>query len=277
MENIILPSNVEITKGKEANQAIFTVSPCYYSYGITLGNALRRVLLSSLPGAAVTSLKIKGTDHEFSAIPHVLEDVIEIILNFKQLRLKVFSDEPVKLFLKVQGERKVTAKDISKSADVEIANPELHLATLTNKKADFDVEITVEQGRGYITTEMREGRDLEVGEISIDSIFTPVKNVGFSTENVRVGQITNYDKLILDITTDGTVTPQDAFEQAVQILLDHFNLLLEKISKKTIAPKKKKSDKKEESKEVKKKPKKKIIKKATKKKKSVDLTDKEDK
>jgi len=276
MENIILPSNIEITKGKEANQAIFTISPCYYGYGVTLGNALRRVLLSSLPGAAVTSLKIKGTDHEFSAIPHVLEDVIEIILNFKQLRLKVFSDEPVKLSLRVQGEKKVTAKDISKSADVEIANPELHLATLTNKKADFDIEIIVEQGRGYITTEMREDQDLEVGQISIDSIFTPVKNVGFNTENIRVGQITNYDKLILDITTDGTITPQDAFEQAVQILLDHFNLLLEKVTIKSTNKKKTKKDTGEIKKEKSKK-KKVAAKKTGTKKKSVNPSGKKDK
>lgn len=229
MENIILPTNVEVTKGKEANQAIFTIYPAYYGYGMTLGNALRRVLLSSLPGAAVSSIKIKGVDHEFSTIPHVLEDVIEIILNLKQLRLKVFGEEPIKLALKVGGEKEVTAKDISKSSDVEIINSDLHIATLTNKDADLDMEITVEQGRGYVTTEMRENRDLVVGEIAIDSIFTPVKKVGFKTENTRVGKITNYDKLVMDITTDGTVTPEEALKQAVQILLDHFNFLLEKV------------------------------------------------
>jgi DNA-directed RNA polymerase subunit alpha len=228
MEPIILPSKIEIKKGKLENEAIVTVEPCYYGYGTTLGNALRRVILSSLPGAAVTAVKIKGVQHEFSTIPHVKEDVVEILLNLKQLRMKVFSAEPVRLILKTKGEKEVTAKDIEKSADVEIINKDLHIAEMTNKNADLEMEIFVSQGRGYVPVEAREKEKLELGAIAVDSIFAPIKNIGYKVENVRVGDITNYDKLILNIETDGTITPEDALEQGVNLLIDHFNLLLGK-------------------------------------------------
>lgn len=227
MEPIILPSKIEIKKGKLPNEAVITVEPCYYGYGTTLGNALRRVILSSLPGAAVTAVKIKGVQHEFSTIPHVKEDVIEIILNLKQLRMRVYSAEPVRLILKAKGEREVKAKDIEKSSDVEIVNPDLHIANLTHKNADLEMEIFVSQGRGYVPVEAREKEKLEVGMIAVDSIFTPIKNIGYKVENVRVGDITNYDKLILNIETDGTITPEEALKQAAQILINHFNLFLE--------------------------------------------------
>ncbi len=230
MEKIILPSKVDIKTEKDPNKAVITIEPCYYGFGMTLGNALRRVLLSSIAGAAVTALKFKGATHEFSTLPHVKEDILEIVLNFKQLRLRVFNDQPVTLRLKASGETKVTAGDIETTSDVEIVNKNLHLATLTNKDAELDIEITVNQGRGYVTTESREDENLDLGTIAVDSIFTPVKNVGYQTENVRVGQITNYDKLILTLETDGTVSPADAFKQAVQILMDHFELLLAKIN-----------------------------------------------
>lgn len=228
MEPIILPSKIEIKKGKLENEAVITVEPCYYGYGTTLGNALRRVILSSLPGAAVTAVKIKGVQHEFSAIPHVKEDVIEILLNLKQLRMKVFSTEPVRLVLKAKGEKEVTAKDIEKSADVEIINKDLHLAEMTNKNAELEMEIFVSQGRGYVPVEAREKEKLELGAIAVDSIFAPIKNIGYKVENVRVGDITNYDKLILNIETDGTISPEDALEYGVHLLIDHFNLFLGK-------------------------------------------------
>ncbi len=227
MEPIILPSKIEIKKGKLPNEAVITVEPCYYGYGTTLGNALRRVILSSLPGAAVTAVKIKGVQHEFSAIPHVKEDVIEIILNLKQLRMKVYSTEPVRLTLKVKGEREVKAKDIEKSSDVDIVNPDLHIATLTNKNADLEMEIFVSQGRGYVPVEAKEKEKLEVGMIAIDSIFTPIRNIGYRVENVRVGDITNYDRLILDIETDGTITPEEALRQGAELLINHFKLFIE--------------------------------------------------
>lgn len=226
MEPIILPSKIEIKKGKQSNTATVTVEPCYYGYGTTLGNALRRVILSSLPGAAVTAVKIKGVQHEFSTIPHTKEDVVEILLNLKQIRLKVFSTETVRLTLKVKGEKEVTAADIDKSADVEIVNKDVHIATLTNKNAELEMEIFVSQGRGFLPVEAREKEKLELGAIAIDAIFAPIKNIGYKVENVRVGDITNYDRLILDIETDGTITPEEALKQGVQILIDHFDLFL---------------------------------------------------
>jgi DNA-directed RNA polymerase subunit alpha len=243
MESIILPSKIEIKKGKQSNTATVTVEPCYYGYGTTLGNALRRVILSSLPGAAVTAVKIKGVQHEFSTIPHTKEDVVEILLNLKQIRLKVFSTETVRLTLKVKGEKEVTAADIDKSADVEVINKDAHIATLTNKNAELEMEIFVSQGRGFLPVEAREKEKLELGAIAIDAIFAPIKNIGYKVENVRVGDITNYDRLILDIETDGTITPEEALKQGVQILIDHFNLFL-------IGTKAQKTEVKEESIEV---------------------------
>ncbi len=238
MEPIILPSKIEIKKGKNPNEATITVEPCYYGYGTTLGNAIRRVILSSLPGAAATAIKIKGVQHEFSTIPHVKEDVVEILLNLKQLRLKVFSTEPVRLVLKAKGEKEATADDILESSDVEIINKDLHIATLTNKNADLEMEIFVSQGRGFLPVEAREKEKLELGAIAIDSIFSPIKNIGYKVENVRVGDITNYDRLVLDIETDGTITPEDALKQSVQILIDHFNLFLTGPGKEVEAEKK---------------------------------------
>ena len=230
MESVILSSKIEIREGKTPNEGIITIEPCYYGYGITLGNALRRVLLSSLPGAAVTAVKIKGIQHEFSTIPHVKEDVVEIILNLKQLRLKVFTPETVRLHLLAKGTKKVKAKDIDKNANVEIVNQDLHIATLTSPDAELEMEIFVNQGRGYVPTEARSKEKLEIGTIAVDAIYTPIRNVGIKVEPVRVGQVTDYDKLILSIETDGTITPKEAFYQATQILIDYFNLILKGIT-----------------------------------------------
>lgn len=226
MEDILLPSKIELTPGEDDRKATFVVEPCFHGYGTTLGNALRRVMLSSLPGAAVTAIKIKGAQHEFSGIPGVKEDVLEITLNFKALRMRVFTDEPVRLVLKSKGDGVVTAADIEKTSDVEIVNPDLHIATLTDKKAELDMEIFVSKGRGYMPVEERSKEKLELGMIAIDAVFSPIKDVGYRVENVRVGQITNYDKLIMTIETDGTITPDAAVDQSVKILLDHFNLVM---------------------------------------------------
>jgi DNA-directed RNA polymerase subunit alpha len=226
MEDILLPSKIEITPGETENQAALTVAPCWHGYGTTLGNALRRVLLSSLPGAAVTAVKIKGIQHEFMAIPGVKEDVLEVILNLKQMRMKCHSSEPVRLKLSAKGGKEVKAKDIEANADVEIANPDLVIATLADKKAELEMEIVVGRGRGFVATEEREKEKGEIGMIAIDALYSPVKDVGYHVENVRVGEITNYDKLIMDITTDGTITPAEAVDQSVSILLDHFNAIL---------------------------------------------------
>lgn len=225
MEDILLPSKIEIRSGERENESVLVMEPFFHGYGHTVGNALRRVLLSSLTGAAVTAVKIKGASHEFQAIPDVKEDVLEIILNLKQLRMKVFSDEPVKLRLHAKGEKKVTAKDIEKNSDVEIMSGSLHIATLTSKDADLEMEITVAKGRGYVPTEER-GKDRgELGVIAVDALYSPIRSVGYKVEDVRVGQITNYDKLTLTIETDGTVDAEEAIRQSAKILIDHFALL----------------------------------------------------
>jgi len=245
MEKISLPSKIEIKKGEKENEAIISIQPCHPGYGTTLGNALRRILLSSLPGAAVLAFKVKGVSHEFSSLPYVKEDGVEIALNLKQLRLKVFSDQPVKLELKAKGDKQVKAKDIKTTSDVEVVSPDLLIATLTNKDAELDMEILVSQGMGYVPTEVREKEDLEVGMIAIDSIFTPIKSVGFQVESVRVGQMTNFENLILTIETDGSITPQEALSQANQILIDHFSFIAEQVQT-SAKPKKNKEEKDED-------------------------------
>ncbi|HTM68257.1 MAG TPA: DNA-directed RNA polymerase subunit alpha [Candidatus Binatia bacterium] len=236
MEEILLPSKIELTPGKDERHATLTVEPCWHGYGTTLGNALRRVMLSSLPGAAVTAVKIKGASHEFAGVPGVQEDVLELMLNLKMLRMRLFTDEPVRLTLKVKGEKEVTAADIEGMSDVEIVNPDLHLATLTDKKAELEMEIFVGRGRGYVPVEERSKEKPELGMIAVDAVYSPVREVGWKVENVRVGQITNFDKLIMDIETDGTITPQEALDQSLRIILDHFNLMLSRDAAPAEAP-----------------------------------------
>lgn len=225
MEELLLPSKIELVPGENERIATLVVEPCYHGYGTTIGNAIRRVLLSSLPGAAVTAVKIKNAQHEFSGVEGVKEDVLEIVLNLKQLRMRVFTDEPVRLKLHAKGEKAATAADIEASSDVEIVNKDLHIAQLTDKKSELEMEIFVGKGRGYVPTEERASEKSELGVIAIDAIYTPIREVGFRVDNTRVGQITNYDKLVLTIETDGTITPEAALSQSVKILLDHFNLL----------------------------------------------------
>lgn len=222
--DIQLPSQIQ-SQQLEASRSLFTFSPCYPGYGTTLGNALRRVLLSSLPGGAITAIKIKGVDHEFSTIEYVKEDVVDMLLNLKKIRLSVFSDEAVEIHLNVSGKKKVTAKDFEKNSDVEIVSPEAHIATLTDAAAKLELTAIVQKGRGYIPVEARENEKLDVGFMALDAVYTPVRNVNFKTEHVRVEQMTNYDKLLLDVTTDGTLTPEAAVAQACQILVEHFALI----------------------------------------------------
>ena len=211
------------SEGEKENESILTIEPLYHGYGTTVGNALRRVLLSSLEGAAVTAVKIKDAQHEFATIEGVKEDVLEIILNLKKLRMKSHSDAPVILKLDVDGkEGEVKASDISGNADVEIANGSLVLATLTSKTTKLSMEITIERGRGFFPTEEREEISSDIGVIAVDAMFSPVVNVGLKVENTRVGEITNYDKAIMTIQTDGSVTPQEAVASATKIILDHF-------------------------------------------------------
>jgi DNA-directed RNA polymerase subunit alpha len=253
MEEIILPSKIKSEKEKD-NEASIIIEPCYPGYGTTLGNALRRALLSSLPGASVTSVKIKGVDHEFSTIEHVKEDVVEIIMNLKSLNVKMFTEKPVKLKLYSKGKKEVKAADIEKVSDVEIVNPDLLIATATHKDAELDMEIMVEQGRGYVPTEQKSARDLEIGTILVDSLFTPVVKVGYRVENIRVGQRTDFDKLIMNVKTNGIISPLEALTEAAKILVNQFTLLAE--PEKAIKRTKEEEEKKEiEEKEKEEKPK----------------------
>jgi DNA-directed RNA polymerase subunit alpha len=225
MENIPLPNKIHFEAGERPNEGVLVVEPCFHGYGTTLGNALRRVLLSSLPGAAVTAVNIKGAKHEFQAIDNVKEDALEVILNLKGLRMKVFTDQPVKLSLSVTGKKIVTAADFEGNSDVEIVNSDLKIATLTDDKGTFELEVTVQRGRGYVPTEAREDEDHDIGSVAIDALFSPVRNVGYRVENTRVGDITNYDKLLVNIETDGSITPEEAVQEATKLLIDHFSLL----------------------------------------------------
>ncbi|MDO8668106.1 MAG: DNA-directed RNA polymerase subunit alpha [bacterium] len=225
MQKIALPGQVEFIETADPNRQKIIIEPCYPGYGATLGSALRRVLLSSLPGAAAIGVKIKGADHEFMALPHIKEDVLELILNVKKLRLKIFTDEVVKLELDARGEKPVTAADIKKNSSVEIANPELLIGNITDISGKLEMEIFVAKGLGYVTVESRESDKHEIGYIEMDSIFTPILLVGINVENVRVGKMTNWDKLVIDLATDGTITPVEAFNKAVEILIAQFSAL----------------------------------------------------
>src|SRR5262245_53928621 len=198
----------------------FHVEPLPSGFGLTLGNALRRVLLSSLPGAAVTGMKLDGVYHEFATIPGVREDTTELILNVKQIRLKSYSAEPVRAQLQASGPGVVTAGDIMCPADVEIANPELYLATLDSADSHLDVEFTVERGEGYIPADGRE--PAAIGVVPVDAVFTPIRRVNFQVEHTRVGPRTDLDRLVLEVQTDGTIAPNDALAQAAQILIQQF-------------------------------------------------------
>jgi DNA-directed RNA polymerase subunit alpha len=209
----------------EGNKATFAIEPLYSGYGMTLGNSLRRVILSSLGGAAATAVKIDNVAHEFSALKGVKEDAVEIILNLKRLRFRVFSDEPQFLILTKTGKGPVTAGDIKTSSDVEVVNPEALIATIDDVKGKIGMEIRVEKGRGYVPVEQREDEKLEVGMIAIDALYSPIQRVRFNVENTRVGQVTDLDRLVMEIETDGTISPEDAIQQAAQILVEHFSVV----------------------------------------------------
>lgn len=228
---ILLPKQPQIISEKE-NWARFEIESLYPGYGVTIGNSLRRVLLSSLSGAAVTQVKIKGVQHEFSTINGVLEDVIVIMMNLKQMRFKIYSDEPQKAILKIKGEKKIKGSDFKFPSQVELINKDCHIATLTDKKTELEMEIQIEKGIGYEPVEQRKIKEkLDIGVVPVDAIFTPIKRVSFKVENMRVGERTDFDRVILDIETDGTISPKDAFYGASEILVEHFSLLKEAFKK----------------------------------------------
>ncbi len=222
---ISLPSEPKIVEKKEDNNVLFEIEPLYPGYGVTIGNSLRRVLLSSLDGAAITKVKINGVNHEFSTIPGVMEDVITIILNLKELRFRVHSDEPQTAKIKVKGEMDVKGSHLEVPTQIELVNPEAHIATLTDKKASLEMEVEIEKGMGYSSSEDRKEEKLEVGQIIIDSVFTPVKRANFYVENMRVGKRTDFDRLFVEVETDRTISPEEALFRAVDILAKHFSIL----------------------------------------------------
>ncbi len=203
----------------------FEIMGCYPGYGMTLGNALRRVLLSSLKGAAVTSVKIKGVSHEFSTLDGVMEDAVQIILNLKKIRFRLHTDESVKVSLKFKGEGKVTAAAIKGSSEVEVVNPEQIIATITDKKVELEMELEVSNGLGYVPIDQQERGEKEIEVIAIDAVYTPIRRVNYEVENMRVGKRTDYNKITLEIVTDGSITPQEAFSKAVVLLVEQFSVL----------------------------------------------------
>jgi len=232
---IPLPLKPKVIK-KEKNKVTFEIEALYPGYGVTIGNSLRRVLISSLEGAGVTQMKIKGIPHEFSTISGVLEDVVTLMLNLKQLRFRIFTPQAQKATLKVKGEREVKGSDFELPAQLELVNRDCHIATLTEKKSELEIEIQVEKGVGYIPREAKKKEKPEIGVILLDAIFTPVQRVAFRVENMRVGERTDFDRLFLEIQTDGTISPEEAFFGASEILANHFSLFGQTFKKEEKVP-----------------------------------------
>lgn len=263
MQFAYLSESVTIKKVSESNtEGVFEVEGLYRGYGITVGNALRRVLFSSLPGAAVTQFKVKNAVHQFSTLPGVVEDTVEISLNLKKIRFRLHTDEPQILNLKVKGETKVMASDIELNSNVELITPDALIATLTGKNTELEIELRVERGLGFVPVESQKSEKLPIGTIALDAAFSPVIKANFSIENMRVGDRTDYNRLIISITTDGSITPSSALHKASNILKDHFEKAAQievkeaeamavpdekekkKAKKSAAAPKKKKASKK---------------------------------
>ena len=223
--NLMVPSKPKIVK-EEKTFGVYEIDGLYPGYGHTLGNSLRRIILSSLPGAAITKIKIAGVPHEFSTISGVKEDVINIILNLKKVRIALTSDEPQILRIKEKGIKNVTAKDIEASGQVIILNPELAIATITDKSTELDIEVTVEMGLGYVSKEVLSKDRVDIGSINVDAIFTPIRRVNYEVENMRVGDRTDFNKLIVSIETDGTLTPREALEKSIHIMIEQLKAVV---------------------------------------------------
>lgn len=224
MSIISVPKNPKYFKTGD-NSARIELHDCYPGYGNTLGNGLRRVLLSSLEGSAINAVKIKGVSHEFSTIPGVLEDVVHIILNLKRVRFMMDGSEPTKVVLKSKGIGPVTAKDIKCPTGIKVINTDQMIATVTDKKAELEIELEITKGLGYLPVEQQSRENREIGAILIDAIYTPIRRVNYNIENMRVGKRTDYDKVTFEIETDGSLAPEKAFEQAVEILVGQFSAL----------------------------------------------------
>jgi DNA-directed RNA polymerase subunit alpha len=239
MEYTYLSDTVKIKKvSEDGSHGLFEIEGLFRGYGVTIGNALRRVLLSSLPGAAITKFKLRGAGHEFTTLPGMVENVVELGLNLKQVRFNFHADEPQELILKFKGEGDVKAAEIKGNAQVEIQNPDAHIATLTAKSAEIDMVLTVEKGLGYVPVETQKNERLPIGTVALDAIFSPVVNANFSVENMRVGDRTDYNKIKLSIETDGTISPSRALHKAANVLSDHLKKISDvEISEEKSAPK----------------------------------------
>ncbi|HRH26921.1 MAG TPA: DNA-directed RNA polymerase subunit alpha [Parcubacteria group bacterium] len=222
---IVIPSKPKIVSEVDFS-GTYEIDGLYPGYGHTLGNSLRRIILSSLPGVAVTSVKIEGIDHEFSTISGVKEDAITILLNLKRMRLNMVGNEPQTLTLKVKGSKDVTAGDIKTQGGVEILNPELHIATLTDKSAELNMEITVEKGLGFVPKEVLQKNRVDIGSITVDAIFTPVRRVSYEVENMRVGDRTDFNRLKIFIETDGTILPKEALEKSIETMITQLKAII---------------------------------------------------
>lgn len=223
--NIVLPSKPRVI-AEEGFKGTYEIDGLYPGYGHTLGNSLRRIILSSLPGAAITSVKIDGVSHEFSTLEGVMEDVITILLNLKRVRIQVSTDETQVLQLKVGGEKKVTAGDINAPGQVAILNPEQHIATLTSKTGELTIEMKVEKGIGYVPKEVLQKDRVEIGEIALDAIFTPIRRVSYEVENMRVGDRTDFNRLRMSIETDGIIEPREALEKSIEIMINQLKAVV---------------------------------------------------
>lgn len=222
---IVVPSKPKVIR-EDGFSGTYEIDGLYPGYGHTLGNSLRRIILSSLPGAAVTQVKIKGVEHEFSSIDGVKEDVITILLNFKKLRIKLITDEPQIITLKAKGVKKLTAGDIEIPGQVEILNPDLHIVELTDKNAEVDMEITIEKGLGYISKDILRKDRVDIGTISLDATFTPIKKANYEVENMRVGDRTDFNRLRITIETDGTITPNQALEESITLMIHQLKAIV---------------------------------------------------
>ncbi|MBI5133833.1 MAG: DNA-directed RNA polymerase subunit alpha [Candidatus Taylorbacteria bacterium] len=223
--NVVLPSKPKIVLEKDSS-GVYEIDGLYPGYGHTLGNSLRRIILSSLPGTAVTHVKIAGVSHEFSTISGVKEDVITILLNLKRLRIKMSTDEPQVLSVKVKGVKDITAADIKAPGQIEILNSDLHIASLTDKNAELDMEITVARGLGYVSKDVLQKDRVDIGTISLDATFTPIRRVNYEVENMRVGDRTDFNRLKISIETDGTVTPHEALERSISIMINQLKAIV---------------------------------------------------
>lgn len=222
---IHLPSKPRVIS-EEGNTGIFEIEGLYPGYGHTLGNSLRRIILSSLPGVAITSAKIKGVSHEFSVVEGIKEDVVTILLNLKKVRMRMTVDEPQTIFLKVKGEKVVTASDLEVPGQVEILSPDQHLATLTNKNASLEMELRIEKGLGFMPKEMIDKSRVDIGTIALDGIFTPIRRASYEVENMRVGDRTDFNKLRIFIETDGTVAPAEALSSAIETMINQLKAVV---------------------------------------------------